>query len=111
MVPVAYQTSLCDLTLVLKCTVLMVSVSMLLCNFDSLCTGSASTPDCSTTNLHLDIADAVNVMVYCAIPEGSCDPNYAVTEGLQLLGCCTGELVVKANCSILYKLIITQVVQ
>lgn len=57
-----------------------------------MCVGSASTPDCSTTNLHLDIADAVNVMVYCAIPEGSCDPNYAATEGGQLIGRCTGYL-------------------
>lgn len=47
-----------------------------------VCTGSASTPDCSTTNLHLDIADAVNVMVYATIPEGSCDPNYAANEGM-----------------------------
>ena len=47
--------------------------------------GCATTPDCSTTNLHLDIADAVNVMVYSAIPKGSCDPNYAANEGIVLL--------------------------
>ena len=67
-----------------------------LCNCDTvLCTGSASTPDCSTTNLHLDIADAVNVMVYSAIPEGSCDPNYAANEGNILW--CSYNLVILSN--------------
>ena len=94
---VAYHISLCDLILAQRCTVLMVSVppTLGLCNCDTvLCTGSASTPDCSTTNLHLDIADAVNVMVYSTIPEGSCDPNYAINEGNVLLNfCCVKFLV------------------
>jgi len=70
-------------------------VTATLYNFDLLVfTGSASTPDCSTTNLHLDIADAVNVMVYCAIPEGSCDPNYAATEGGQSIVLYWGPVIV-----------------
>lgn len=42
----------------------------------SILSGLISTEDrkVGTTNLHLDVSDAVNVMVYVGIPEG--DDNY-----------------------------------
>ena len=38
--------------------------------------GSAQHPDKASTNLHLDISDAVNVMCYCGVPkDGSTDDD------------------------------------
>ena len=40
--------------------------------------GNCQYPTLGTTNLHLDISDAVNVMVHVAIPKG--DPDANVTQ-------------------------------
>lgn len=42
--------------------------------------GSASHPTKGTTNLHLDISDAVNVMVYVGIPKDSADNNESIIK-------------------------------
>lgn len=50
--------------------------------------GLAKYPDTGTTNLHLDISDAVNVMVYVGIPEdGDEDHNEKALQVIDIAGC------------------------
>lgn len=51
------------------------------CNF---CVGLAKYPNTGTTNLHLDISDAINVMVYVGIPD-DCEPDDPVKETFNTL--------------------------
>merc|ERR1712203_635822 len=44
--------------------------------------GSALYPEHSSTNLHLDMTDAVNIVVYVGVPEGSITEDH-ITEGLR----------------------------
>ena len=44
-------------------------------------TGSSYFPSEGTTNLHLDISDAVNVMVYVGIPEDGAGGRSAHEQG------------------------------
>ncbi|XP_023161823.1 lysine-specific demethylase 3A-A [Drosophila hydei] len=59
--------------------------------------GSALHPDKGTTNLHLDISDAVNIMVYVGIPsDEDSKPQLAATQRAIALGGC--EYITRARC-------------
>ncbi|XP_017117375.1 lysine-specific demethylase 3A [Drosophila elegans] len=59
--------------------------------------GSALHPDKGTTNLHLDISDAVNIMVYVGIPQdGDTKPQLAATQKAIALGGC--DYITRARC-------------
>lgn len=57
--------------------------------------GSALYANKGTTNLHLDISDAVNVMVYIGIPKDGPDENYLKTEAYKAID--------EAGCDILMR--------
>lgn len=57
--------------------------------------GSAIHASKGTTNLHLDISDAVNVMVYIGIPKDGPDENYMKTEAYKAID--------EAGCDILMR--------
>ncbi|CAI8047712.1 Lysine-specific demethylase 3A [Geodia barretti] len=42
--------------------------------------GSPAHPSCGTTNLHLDISDATNVMVYCSVAVGAEEDEEMIRE-------------------------------
>ncbi|XP_030565946.1 lysine-specific demethylase 3A [Drosophila novamexicana] len=59
--------------------------------------GSALHPDKGTTNLHLDISDAVNIMVYVGIPtDEDSKPQLAATQRAIALGGC--DYITRARC-------------
>ncbi|KAH8293007.1 hypothetical protein KR054_004872 [Drosophila jambulina] len=59
--------------------------------------GSALHPDKGTTNLHLDISDAVNIMVYVGIPQDEdSKPQMAATQKAIALGGC--DYITRARC-------------
>ncbi|EDW83862.1 uncharacterized protein Dwil_GK13454 [Drosophila willistoni] len=59
--------------------------------------GSALHPDKGTTNLHLDISDAVNIMVYVGIPQDADNkPQLAATQKAIALGGC--DYITRARC-------------
>lgn len=57
--------------------------------------GSASHPTKGTTNLHLDISDAVNVMVYVGIPKDTSDNELLIKEAYRAID--------EAGCDILQR--------
>ncbi|EDV93576.1 lysine-specific demethylase 3A [Drosophila grimshawi] len=61
--------------------------------------GSALHPDKGTTNLHLDISDAVNIMVYVGIPtDEDSKPQLAATQRAIALGGC--DYITRARCQL-----------
>lgn len=59
--------------------------------------GSALHPDKGTTNLHLDISDAVNIMVYVGVPQDSdSKPQLVATQKAIALGGC--DYLTRARC-------------
>lgn len=63
------------LTLPLSSSSLSLSPSLSRCFFPSGLTSSEDRK-VGTTNLHLDVSDAVNVMVYVGIPQAEGDQEY-----------------------------------
>jgi lysine-specific demethylase 3 len=45
--------------------------------------GSPAHPSCGTTNLHLDISDATNVMVYCSVAVGAEEDEEMIRETIK----------------------------
>ncbi|XP_054081690.1 lysine-specific demethylase 3A isoform X5 [Zeugodacus cucurbitae] len=61
--------------------------------------GSALHPDKGTTNLHLDISDAVNIMVYVGVPQDAdSKPQLVATQKAIALGGC--DYLTRARCQI-----------
>ncbi|XP_067647679.1 lysine-specific demethylase 3A [Eurosta solidaginis] len=59
--------------------------------------GSALHPDKGTTNLHLDISDAVNIMVYVGVPQDAdSKPQLVATQRAIALGGC--DYLTRARC-------------
>ncbi|CAD6991782.1 unnamed protein product [Ceratitis capitata] len=59
--------------------------------------GSALHPDKGTTNLHLDISDAVNIMVYVGVPQDAdSKPQLVATQKAIALGGC--DYLTRARC-------------
>lgn len=49
--------------------------------------GSALHPTKATTNLHLDVSDAVNIMVYAGVPQNAANDNAHVNDAIDNSGC------------------------
>lgn len=61
--------------------------------------GSALHPDKGTTNLHLDISDAVNIMVYVGVPQDAdSKPQLVATQKAIALGGC--DYLTRARCQL-----------
>jgi lysine-specific demethylase 3 len=60
------------------------------CNFVITFTGSAAFPKEGTTNLHIDVSDAVNLMLYVGVPNDdhrSIDHEAAALKAIDEAGC------------------------